>query len=174
LTRHNHILVALLALAGAGASAPPVHAQGKDYLTGLEADKVRDAETPEERIKLFLLFGADRLKKFQYELSRGSMDRRRAERLDALLQAFAGCMDDASELMELARMKQQEIAKAIKLAQGKGKEYLAELDKLKTAAGGSASYKDALQDAVDATTEMLEEAEKAAKEIAPPPVRRRQ
>jgi len=175
LSCRGHVLGAvLLALAVASGGAPLVHGQAKDYLTGLEADKIRGTETSDGRIKLFLLFGADRLKKFQYELSRGSQDRRRAERLDVLLQAYAGCMDDASELMELARMKQQDIAKAVKLAQGKGKEYLAELEKLKASAGESATYRDALQDAMDATTEMLEEAEKANKEIAPPPVRRRQ
>ena len=164
----------LLAALFAAVATAPVCAQGKDYLTGLEADKIRDAEQPDERIKLFLLFGADRLKKLQYELSKGSVDRRRAERLDVLLNAYAGCMDDASELMELGRMKQQDITKGVKLAQLKGKEFLAELERIKAAAGDSATYKEALQDAFDATTEMLAEADKAAKEIAPPPVRRRQ
>ncbi|HEY2456956.1 MAG TPA: hypothetical protein VGI13_06620, partial [Candidatus Acidoferrum sp.] len=44
----------------------------KDYLTDIEADKIRDAETTNDRIKLFLLFAEDRLKKFQYELEHPS------------------------------------------------------------------------------------------------------
>ncbi len=40
----------------------------KDYLTSMEADKIRDAETTNDRIKLFVEFADDRLKKFQYEL----------------------------------------------------------------------------------------------------------
>src|SRR5437870_8667669 len=32
----------------------------KDYLSALEADKIRDAETPNERIRLFLTFAEDR------------------------------------------------------------------------------------------------------------------
>src|SRR5216684_3540103 len=46
------------------AEAPPQ----KDYLTAVEADKIRDAETTNERVKLFLSFADDRLKKFQYEI----------------------------------------------------------------------------------------------------------
>src|SRR5256885_887615 len=36
-------------------------AQEKDYLSALEADKIRDAETSAERIKLFLTFTEARL-----------------------------------------------------------------------------------------------------------------
>jgi hypothetical protein len=45
--------------------SPAVRAQRpeKDYLTSLEADKIRDAETPNERIKLFLMFAEDRDRK---------------------------------------------------------------------------------------------------------------
>ncbi len=35
----------------------------KDYLSSVEADKIRDAETTNDRIKLFLSFADDRLKK---------------------------------------------------------------------------------------------------------------
>ena len=40
----------------------------KDYLSSVEAEKIRDAETTNDRIKLFLTFAEDRLTKFQYEL----------------------------------------------------------------------------------------------------------
>jgi hypothetical protein len=57
--------------------------------------------------------------------------------------------------------------------QARGKEFLVELEKL--AAGGAEldSYKENLTDAIEATKDALKDAEKAAKEIAPPPVRRR-
>ncbi len=42
----------------------------KDYLTEAEADKIRDADTPAERIKIYVGFAEDRLKKFEYELHR--------------------------------------------------------------------------------------------------------
>ena len=64
------------------AEAPPQ----KDYLTGVEADKIRDAETTNERIKLFLSFADDRLKKFQYEIEHPSANRH-ADMLNSLLNA---------------------------------------------------------------------------------------
>ena len=59
-------------LAAALATARQAQAPQKDYLTALEADKIRDAETTNERIKLFMRFADDRLKKFQYELEHPS------------------------------------------------------------------------------------------------------
>ena len=156
--------------------APGISAQGQrqtDYLTQLEADKIRDEE-PRERIKLFVLFAEDRLKKFQYEMAKGANDKRRAERMAALMDAFAGCMDDATELMELGRMKQQDILKGVQFLQGKSKEFLAELERQIAAAPASAAYKENLEFAHLAVKEALEEAEKATKEISPGPVRRKQ
>ncbi|MGC2290602.1 MAG: hypothetical protein WA450_01600, partial [Candidatus Acidiferrales bacterium] len=65
----------------------------KDYLTETEADKIRDAVTPPERIKLYISFADDRLKKFQYELTRKTPEGRRGEILNGLLNDYIGCMD---------------------------------------------------------------------------------
>lgn len=153
--------------------ATPARAQVKDFLTNSEADKIRDAETTSERIRLFLGFAADRLKKFDYELKRPTADRRRAERLNGLLSAYIACVDDAAELIDLGREKQHDIADAIKLMQSRAKDFLAQLEKL--AAGGPElkSYQLTLEDAILGTKEALDEANKAAQEYAPPPVRRR-
>ena len=62
----------------------------KDYLTDAEGDRIRDAVTPPERMKLFVIFADDRLKKFQYELTRTVPEGRRAEILNGLLNAYAG------------------------------------------------------------------------------------
>ena len=164
------VLVALLISAATGLAA----AQRKDFLTGIEADKIRDAETPALRIKLFVEFAADRLKKFQYELSRPSTDRRRAERLNALLEAYLGCLDDAAERVRLGTDKQEDIGKAVKELQSKGKDFLGALERLAATGAEREFYKETLEDAVDATREALAAAEKAAREMAPPPVRRRQ
>ena len=151
----------------------PAFNQAKDYLSAMEADKIRDAEATKERIRLFLSFAADRLKKLEYELGRPAADRRRAERLNGLLNAYIGCIDDAAELIDLGREKQEDIRDAIKLMQSRAKEFLATLEKL--AAGGPElkSYQSTLEDALLGTREALEEANKAAKEYAPPPIRRR-
>ena len=46
----------------------PASQTQKDYLSSIEADKIREADTPNERITLFLSFADDRIKKLQYEL----------------------------------------------------------------------------------------------------------
>lgn len=165
-----------VALAALLLATPAAAQKKKDYLTGLEADKVRDAETNTSlKIKLFVGFAADRLKKFQYELSRTTPDRRRAERLNDLLNAYTSCLDDAAELIDLGLEKQQDIGEGVKEMQARAKEFLAYLEKL--AAGGGpqvAAFKENLEDAIEGTREALQGAEKAAKEMAPPPVRRKQ
>ena len=67
----------------------------KDYLTAQEADKIRDAETSNERIKLFVDFADDRLKKFQYELNHPSPTNHE-QMLNYLMNAYIGCVDDAA------------------------------------------------------------------------------
>ncbi len=147
-------------------------AQERDFLTGMEADKIRDAETPNARIKLFLDFAADRMKKFHYERSRSSQDRRRAARLAALLSAYAGCVDDAGELIDLGRLKQQDIHEGIEDMEKRGTDFLADLEKIGANQSASAPFREELLDALDATREALALAAKAKEEIAPPPVRR--
>src|SRR5215468_3051768 len=72
----------------------------KDYLSSVESDKIRDAETPNERIKLFLTFAEDRLKKFQYELDHPSPNKHN-EMLNYLMNSYIGCVDDAADLIQL-------------------------------------------------------------------------
>ena len=157
-------------LAGAGL---PASAQKKDYLTETEADKIRDAENTSQRIKLFLSFADDRIQKLKYELSHPSPDRRRAERLNALLNAYVGCVDEAANLIDLGRDKQEDIRAGIREIHPKGKEFLAFLEDLAKNGPERASYQATLDDAIEGTRDAIQDAEKAAKEISPPPVRRK-
>ncbi len=162
-------VIVLLSAAG----PQPAAAQNRDYLTALEADKIRDAETTDLRIKLFLEFAEDRLKKFDYELHRGHRDRRRADRLNALLNAYVGCVDDAAELIDLGREKQEEIRSGIQRMKTKAAEFLAYLKPLLEKGPELESYRATLEDAILGTEDALAEARKAEEEYAPPPVRRR-
>jgi hypothetical protein len=147
-------------------------AQQKDYLSALEADKIRDAETVNERIKLFLTFADDRLKKFQYELEHPSSNRH-ADMLNSMLNAYVGCVDDAADLIQLGIEKQDNIRVGVDLMATRTKEFLVILEKL--AAGGAEIdvYKENLDDAIEGTRDAMNEAEKAKKKVAPPPVRRK-
>lgn len=154
--------------AGVAAAVPPQ----KDYLSSIEADKIRDAETPNERITLFLNFADDRLKKLQYELDHPSQNKH-VEMVNSLLNAYVGCVDDAADLIQLGIEKQQSIRKGIDLMAQRTKEFLALLQKIPTDGPDAEMYKDNLDDAMMGTKDASREAEAAKKNVAPPPVRRK-
>jgi hypothetical protein len=145
----------------------------KDYLTETEADKIRDAVTPPERIKLYVSFADDRLKKFLYELTRKTPEGRRGEILNGLLNDYIGCIDDAADQIEVARDKQIDIRGQLKLIESKGKEFLDVLQKIGQGGPELDTYKDTLQDAIEGTKDAVSDADKASKELTPVPVRRK-
>ena len=150
----------------------PAFAQ-KDYLSSLEADKVRDAEGTNERIKLFLSFAEDRLKKFQYELQHPSSNRHPEMLLNALMNAYVGCVDDAADLVQLGIQKQENIRQGIDLMASRSKEFLETLNKISSDGTDIEVYKDNLDDAIQGTRDAMNDAEKAKKAVAPPPLRRK-
>jgi hypothetical protein len=168
-----HVLIAACIALGVPRAANAVGQQQKDYLTSVEADKIRDAENDNnERIRLFLLFAEDRLKKFQYELDHPSMNRH-ADMLNSLLNAYVGCVDDAADLIQLGIEKQENIRKGVELMSVRTKEFLVILEKLSAEGAEREIYKDNLDDAIEGTRDALNDAEKAKKKVAPPPVRRK-
>jgi chromosome segregation ATPase len=163
----------LLAWAPETRAAPPAQEQKRDYLSPEESDQIRDAETPNERIKLYLTFAADRLKKFQYELQRAEPKHSRAEILNSLLNAYTGNVDDAADQITLGVEKRLEVRAGIKELQARAKEFLETLKKIQADAVELDIYKDTLDDAIEGTNDALKDAEKAAKEAGSPPVRRK-
>ncbi|MGB2670433.1 MAG: hypothetical protein WA829_05925 [Candidatus Acidiferrum sp.] len=166
-------ILVLFAIASCGVlSARGAAAPQKDYLSAIEADKIRDAETPSERITLFLSFADDRIKKLQYELDHPSQANHE-EMVNSLLNAYVGCVDDAADLIQIGIEKQQNIRKAINLMSSKTKEYIVILQKIPTTAPDAELYKDNLGDAIEGTQDASREAEDAKKNVAAPPVRRK-
>ena len=165
------LLTVLTAMGLFGATAT-IRAQQKDYLSALEADKIRDAETTNERIKLFVTFAEDRLKKFQYELQHPS-ENKHPEMLNALMNAYVGCVDDAADLMQLGIEKQENIRQGVDLMAGKLKEFLEALNKVSAEGTDIDLYRDNLNDAIEGTNDAIKDVEKAKKNVAPPPVRRK-
>lgn len=144
----------------------------KDYLSSVEAGKIRDAETANDRIKLFLTFAEDRLIKFQYELDHPSSNKH-TEMLNYLMNSYIGCVDDAADLIQLGLEKQDNIRQGIDLMAAKSKDFLEILKKYSSGGPELEVYKDNLEDAVEGTEDALREAEKARKKAAPPPIRRK-
>jgi hypothetical protein len=169
--RHSLLFLSVLILYGALAARGNAQTQ-KDYLSSLEADKIREADTPNERITLFLSFADDRIKKLQYELEHPS-DNRHVEMVNSLLNAYVGCVDDAADIIQLGIEKQQNIRKGIDLMASRTKDFLAILQKIPTDAPDAELYKDNLDDALEGTRDASKEADAAKKNVAPPPVRRK-
>lgn len=167
------ILSAGLIFTVASARAANPAAQKKEYLTESEADKIREAVEPGERIKLYISFAEDRLKKFQYELTRQTPDRRRGEMLNSLMNDYAGCIDDATDQIGLAREKQADIRASLKIFKSKGKDFSDALQKLDQGGPEFDTYKDTLEDAIESTKDALTDVDEAQKELPPAPVRRK-
>jgi len=166
-------LLALLSFLGAAPAANSAPAQKKDYLSEVEADKIRDAAVTGPRIILFANFAADRIKKIQYELAHlDPADQKRTERLNNLINSYSGCIDDAADLINLGIEKQEDIRAGVKTLQARLKEFLPYLQELAANGPERDTYKENLDDAIEATQDAAKEVEKASKEMAPPPMRR--
>ncbi len=166
-------ILAWIPLVAVAARAKP-QLQQRDYLSEEEADKIRDAGTPAERITLYVSFADDRLKKFDYELNRTTPERRRTEILNGLLNGYAGCIDDGADQIDLAREKQMDIRAALKLMKTKYNEFLVQLQKYDKDGKDLETYRDTLEDAIEGTKDALSDIAEAEKEMLPAPVRRKQ
>src|SRR5260370_13412476 len=132
----------------------------------------REPETGDERINLYLNSADDRLKKFQYDLEHPSSNRH-ADMLNSLLNAYGGCVDDAADLIQLGLEKQDNIRQGIDLMTSRTKEFLVVLEKISTDGPEREIYKENLDDAIEGTRDAMNDAEKAKKKVAPPPIRRK-
>jgi len=147
--------------------------QRPDYLSDGEADEIRDADTPSQRIKLYVSFAEDRLKKFDYELNRKVPEARRSEVLNSLLNGYSGCVDDGSDQIDLAKEKQEDIHDALKLMEMKYKAFLDQLEMYDKGGPEIDTYRDTLEDAIDGTKDALSDVQDAEKKMLPAPVRRK-
>src|SRR3984885_12416534 len=167
--KHRLAFIAAAALLSPALVRPlPAHPapapQQKDYLSDGEADKIRDAREPAERIKLYLAFAEDRLTKFQYELDRNVQERRRGEILNGLLNGYSGCVDDAADQIALATEKHADIHEALKLMRTKDTAFLAILVKYDKEGPELDTYRDTLEDAIEGTKDALSDIGEAQKE----------
>lgn len=167
------LLAPTLAHGRATRAANPIP-QLRDYLSDEEADKIRDAREPAQRIKLYMSFAEDRLNKFEYELNRNVQERRRGEILNGLLNGYSGCVDDAADQIALAIEKHADIHEALKLMRAKDTAFLAILQKYDKDGPELETYRETLEDAIEGTKDALSDIDEAQKESQAPPVRRKQ
>jgi hypothetical protein len=165
------LLTAVLCMAPAARTAAP---QKKEYLSQAEADKIRDAGMSGPRIVLYATYAGDRIKKLQYEFAHmDPADQKRTDRLNNLINAYTGCIDDAADLIDIGIEKQEDIRQGVKALQAQIKDALPYLQDLAAKGPERETYKDNLDDAIEATQDAAKDVDKAMKEMAPPPVRRK-
>src|SRR5258708_12696514 len=93
--------------------------------------------------------------------------------LNALMNAYVGCVDDAADLIQLGIQKQENIRPGIDLMAGKTKEFLQVLEKLSADGTEIDIYKDNLADAIEGTRDPMNDADKPKKPFPPPPLSRK-
>lgn len=159
----------------ASLACPAVAApQKKEYLSVAEADKIREAGETGPRIGLFAGFASDRIKKLQYEFAHfDKTDEKRTERLNNLINGYTGCIDDAADLIEIGIEKQQDIREGVKALESGIKQFLPYLQELAANGVERETYKENLEDAIEATQDAAKDVEKASKGSSAPPVRRK-
>jgi hypothetical protein len=148
--------------------------QKKEYLSEVEADKIREAGATGPRIVLYMNFASDRIKKLKYEFAHfDPTDQKRAERLNSLINGYTGCMDDAADLLGIGIEKQQDIRDGVKAMQSGIKEFLPYLQDLAANGVERETYKENLEDAIESTQDAAKDVDKASKEMSGPPERRK-
>jgi hypothetical protein len=174
ITIRGAILVLASLLTAVPASLANAAPQKKEYLSEAEADKIREAGATGPRIVLFAAFASDRIKKLQYEFAHfDATDQKRTDRLNSLINGYTGCIDDAADLLEIGIEKQQDIRAGVKALQAGIKEFLPYLQGLVVNGVEHETYKENLDDAIEATQDAAKDVDKASKEISAPPERRK-
>src|SRR5260370_40246297 len=142
------LLAAFLCMVPAARAAAP---QKKEYLSQAEADKIRDAGISGPRIVLYATYAGDRIKKLQYEFAHmDPADQKRSDRLNSLINAYTGCIDDAADLLDIGIEKQEDIREGVKALQAQIKEALPYLQDLAAKGPERETNKDNLNNTVQA------------------------
>jgi len=137
------------------ASGIPAFAQ-RDFLTSDEVEKVREAQEPNERLKLYALLARQRLDQLQRLL--GKEKKGRSLEVRELLEDYTNIIDALDSVSDDALKRGADHTVGTNAVRDAENRYLAQLQKIKDRAPADLdSYNIALTEALAATTDSLEQ-----------------
>lgn len=151
----KRLLICAISVCAFWIRAVPAPAQQRDFLTEDEIEKVRDAQLPNDRLKLYLLFAKQRLDQLQRLLSK----EKRGRSLDArqLLEDYASIIDAIDTVSDDALKRGIDIREGTVAVTGSEKHFLAQLQKIQSSAPPDEDLYDIdLKEAIDGTSDSID------------------
>jgi hypothetical protein len=141
----------------------------RDFLTPDEVEKVRDAQEPNARLKLYLLFARQRMDQLQQLFAKEKKGRSIMAR--ELLEDYAGIIDAIDSVSDDALKRKVDIAAGTNAVNDAERRFLSQLQKVQDSSPADIDlYHVALQEAIAATSDSLDlaasDADKRAAELA--------
>jgi hypothetical protein len=150
---------AVLALMILAATALAARAQQKgDFLTEDEQDKLREAQDPSERIKLYLEFEQARLDRFDaFRSTPRDPKYDNGAFMDGLLVQFIGLNDELKNWIDDQYDRNGDMRRGLRLLLDAGPKQLEQLRRIKQSPDANlADYADSLRDAIDDLADTLD------------------
>jgi hypothetical protein len=145
-------LIAVIALAGALVS--PCFGQ-KDFLTSNEVEQVREAQEPNARLKLYVLFARQRLDQLQKLMEKDKKGRSLGVR--DLLNEYAGIVDAMDAVSDDALKRSVDIGLGKVAVRDAERKFLTQLEKIQTSGPSDLDqYSIELKEAIESTNDSLE------------------